>query len=166
MHIYLLVNLCWSATIIVFVVNVFGAGLRPMWSWRSRGALGAVTLLALGVGSVLMRETLAGWEATGHAHHPEALGALLMNGSSAIADPLVFIGAALIAHTMLPMAGGAVARPYLLLSLSAAAYLGLDLVTLLKPDFWKVTGQIVFSVGEGFFVAAAVSQIQLLRRDR
>ena len=44
-------------------------------------------------------------------------------------------------------------------------YLTLDVVSILQPSFWKLTGRAVFSMGEAFFVAAAVSQLQLLRRD-
>jgi hypothetical protein len=166
MHVYFAVNVCWTATIAVFARNVLGVGLQPSWSLVGRVVVGTCIVIALGVGVLVFTDAWTAWAEAARSTAPEALGPMLMNGSSGIANPLVFIGAVLITYTMLPMTGGAVARPYLLLSASAGFYLALDVVNIVEPEFWKVTGQIVFSFGEAFFIAAAFSQIQLNRRNR
>lgn len=164
-HVYLAVNLCWGATIVVFARNILGTPLKPEWTRLSVVVVGSCVTLALVTAGLLSRDLFEMAQSFEGAPTAAQLGDLLVGFSSAVADAAVFIGAVLLARVVLPMAGGAIARPYLLLSAAAAMYLVLDLVTLLNPDFYTLTGQIVFSLSESLLVAAAVSQLQLLRRQ-
>ena len=166
MHPYVAVNGLLAASLIVFGLNGRRSGLSPPWTWSARIVVGLVAGFAVFVAARLSVDVVETWRAAPRPHAAEDLGLFLMSGSSAIADAVVVVVAALLARMFLPMARGQVARPYLLMSIGGFAYLALDGLTVRfgadMPDAWVDLGQWIFAVAEASIMAAALTHAQML----
>jgi len=168
---YGFVNLCLASGLIVFWVNGRASGLAPQWTvgWRvvAGGAIGGAALVAVS----LLWSVFARWGEADFAFTPLPFGEAVMAGTSAIADAIVFSCALLLARIFLPMAGGQIARPYLLLTVSGLLYLVLDVFTVVygadgMPEGVINSARYVFSAAEAGMLSAAVAHAAMVLRGR
>lgn len=158
----LVLNAFWVGAIAMFVRNVWSSGLAPPWSrGHVAGVALAIAAALAGLGLVVSEE-FATMREQGLTLSDE-----MANLASATADTLVFIGAVLLIRMVAPMAGGRVARPYLLLCFSAAAYLVVDVIVAAADTrvyaALDVGSQVWVALADGALAAAVVAQLDLLR---
>ena len=151
-------NLMWIVSILLWVRTFGTFTLAPEWTTRSRIVVGGLSLVAVGTAGASiylgLQSDKAAWD-------------LAYSMASAVADAAVFIGAVLLVRLLLPMSGGAIARPYLLLCISAAVYLALDLSMIVTGigSFAAFEGGLLklAAIADGTSFAAGVAQAVLLR---
>ena len=165
---FVLVNLLLIAAILTFVRNVRASGLVPPWSLPWKVGTAVATGIAGTTATILIRAEFLRWQSDGAGFALAELSGLAANGSSAVGDATMFIGAVLLARMVLPMRGGSFARPYLLLCLAGAAFLALDVFTVWiaagAPDWVADVGTAAYGVADGALLVAALNEIWLARR--
>jgi hypothetical protein len=91
----------------------------------------------------------------------------LVNGSSAVADAFVLVVAVDLARALVPMRGGAVAQPYMLLACGAAGLLTIDLTAAtLGVSTYVAMGPIIYylmALSWTAVAAAGIAQTVLIR---
>jgi hypothetical protein len=163
-------NLTMVVAVIWFVRVVRQSGLPGEATPRAKIVVAALTVGACVVGlwsGTLVVQSLLGklevaefqdWSVT------------VVNSVGSISDVIVFVAAVHLARMVLPMRGGALAQPYLLLALGqatvlimdlAVAVLGLNSYLALGPKFQYVSAFAWTAIG-----LAGLSQAMLIRRTR
>lgn len=165
--IVVVLNGTWIACVLVFVRNIRQSGLVPRWSVAQAVVVGVVDLLAVLVALWIIGDLLAE-PIPAQATWVSTWGPLVSNLASTIGDAVVFTSAVFLIRLVLPMAGGALARVYLLFAVSSGAYLLLDALLAAAGESMysglDAAAQIIVAVAGGGLIAAAMAQVDLLDR--
>ena len=160
-------NVAWVVSIVLWVRNFGGSVLAPAWTPRSRLTVALLVLVAVGTATTGVTLEIQAQRAAELAQRKEAWD-VAYTLVSTMSDAAVFIGAVFLVRLVMPMSGGAFARPYLLLCVSAAIYLSLDLSLIVTghASFAAFEGPLLKLAGlaDGTSFAAGLAQAALLRR--
>jgi hypothetical protein len=160
-------NGLWILCIVQWVRTFGRSMLAPEWTRRARVVVAVLVLLAVATAAATLWIELSEQWALPSAERKQPW-AIARGTASTLADAGAFIGATFLVRLLWPMSGGAIVRPYLLLCISAALYLGLDLAIVITglASYAALDGVLsnAFALADGSVMAAGVSQAVLIRR--
>lgn len=145
-------NLLGAAAVLGFLHNVRKSGLAAPLTGAEALAAGALACATLGVVAWILASLV-----------PDSLRAAAV-GVSTLADAVVFMGSALLLRFVLPMRGGLVAQPYLLLALDGLCFLLIDLAHALEHPALAPAIAPLGALGGAAGAAAGFAQAALVRR--